>query len=240
LNAKEVREIAIDYEIAWQPMPGSNIGEGAILMLKERTGAEVQSLHWNQPSFSYNVPRSIVFIRKSSSGNILKTSFNNVPYLVVRNGFSQAGLDSLLKSGRNRWIIIVYNHLYENETEIPQQISKEKANKFFTLKSVFEKQVRLLRNSNYWISSESDIYKYKKEKSESSIQTERYKNMIFLKVSNRLDPDVFDQPLTLEYKSSARIIKLKGSETDGTFMNRNGSLLFNVLPNKEVIIEIIE
>jgi hypothetical protein len=159
---------------------------------------------------------------------------------VVRNGFSQAGLDSLLKSGRNQWIIIVYNHLYENESEIPQQISKEKANKFFTLKSDFEKQVRLLRNSNYWISSESDVYKYKKEKSESSIQTERYKNMIFLKVSNRLDPDVFDQPLTLEYKSSARIIKLKGSETDGTFMNRNGSLLFNVLPNKEVIIEIIE
>jgi hypothetical protein len=114
------------------------------------------------------------------------------------------------------------------------------ADKLFTHVSDFNQQVRLMRNSNYWISSESDVFKYRKEKGESSVQTERFKNMIFLKVINKLDPDVYDQPLTLEFKSGARIIRLEGSESDGIYMNRNGSFLFNVLPNKEVAIEIVE
>jgi hypothetical protein len=97
-----------------------------------------------------------------------------------------------------------------------------------------------LRNSNYWIASESSVYKYLRERKESSVQTERFKNMIFLKINNRLDQEIYDQPLTIEFKSNAQFIRLEGSESDGTYTNRDGSFLFNVMPNKEVTIEIVE
>ncbi|NTV84395.1 MAG: hypothetical protein HGA23_08870, partial [Bacteroidales bacterium] len=164
----------------------------------------------------------------------------NIPYSVLQTGISQAELDRLLKSHRNQWIILVYHHLYENQAEIPHQLSQEEADKLFTSKADFEQQLRLLRNSDYWISSESDVFKYMKERSESTIQTDRFKNMIFLKINNRLDPQLYDQPLTIQYKTDARIIRVEGSATDGTYMNRNGSFLFNALPNKEITIEIIE
>ena len=240
LSIKEVKEMAPYHDMACEPSPGIPMDDDMVFSLKEKTGTNVISLHWNKPVFNMPLPRPIIFIRKGSKETISKTIYDNVPYSLVYSGFSQSVLDSILSSNRQQWTIMVYHHLYENQSEIPQQISKEKADQLFTHKSDFEKQVRLLRNSDYWISSELDVFKYIKERNESTIQSERFKNMIFLTIINRLDPNVYDQPLTLEFQSNARIIRLEGSETDGTYMNKDGSFQFNVLPNKEVTIEIVE
>jgi len=240
LSTREVKEMAIDHDIAFQPLPGARLDESKFLSLEEKSESVVRSLHWNKTSFDISSPGSLIFVRKSSQETIANTDYSGIKYAVVQAGFSQAGLDSILRSHKQQWTIIVYHHLYENQTEIPKQISKKNADRLFIHKSDFEKQVRLLRNSDYWISSETSVFKYRKERIESSIQTERFKNLIFLKVINRLDDDVFDQPLTLEYRSSARIIRLEGSETDGTYSNMNGFIRFNALPNKEITIEIVE
>jgi hypothetical protein len=240
LSIKEIQEMAIDHDVAIQALPGMTIDDGMVVSLKEKSGVHILSMHWNKEAYNATAPRSVIFIRNRSSEGILKTKYNDIAYSVVQTGFSQTDLDSILRSHEQLWMIMVYDHLYANPAEIPHKLSKDRAGKLFTHNSDFEKQVRLYRNSNYWVSAESDVFKYIKERKESSIQTDRFKNMIFLKVINRLDPEVYDQPLTLEYKSNARIIRLEGSESDGTYMNRNGSFLFNALPNKEVIIEIIE
>ena len=64
--------------------------------------------------------------------------------------------------------------------------------------------------------------------------------MIFFEIVNDLDNDVFNIPLTVNLSCSARIIRIEGSETDGVYTNRTGSISFNALPNKEITIEIIE
>ena len=64
--------------------------------------------------------------------------------------------------------------------------------------------------------------------------------MIFLKIVNELDMNKFNQPLTLIYKTNSKIIRIKGSESDGTYVNRNGFIQFNALPNKQITIEVIE
>jgi len=240
LSTKEVKEMAIYHDIAFQPLPNATIDDSKFFSLEEKSEAVVRSLHWNKTAFDIPAPHSLIFVRKSSQERILRTDYDGIKYSVVHTDFSQDALDSILRSHKQQWTIIVYHHLYETQTEIPHQINKDKADKLFIHKSDFEQQVRLLRNSNYWISSETRVFKYRKERIESSIQTEQFKNMIFLKVINRLDPDVYDQPLTLEFKSNARIIKLEGSETDGTYSNKKGFILFNALPNKEVTIEIVE
>jgi hypothetical protein len=205
------------------------------VVLKRLSIKEVKEM-----AVDHEIPQSGVFIRKKPGEGILRTNFNGIPYSVVPTALPIAELDRILKSQKHQWTILVYNHLYENKTEIPQQLDKSKADELFMTRSEFEKQVRLLRNSNYWISSESSVFKYIRERKESSVQTERFKNMIFLKINNRLDQGIYDQPLTIEFKSSAQFIRLEGSETDGTYTNRDGSFLFNVMPNKEITIEIIE
>lgn len=240
LSIKEVREIAKEHEITIQSMPGTQIGEGDLISLEEKSGADVLVFHGNKQDFIHAVPNSLIFTRNSTADGIVKTKSDKIAFSVVQTNLSQARLDSILRSHRQQWTIMVYHHLYESQTEIPHNLSVEKAGKLFIHASDFEQQVRLLRNSDYWISTESAVFKYIKERDESSVQTERFKNLIFLKVINRLDPEIFDQPLTVKYKSFARIIRLEGSESDGTYLNRDGSFLFNVLPNKEVSIEIVE
>ena len=64
--------------------------------------------------------------------------------------------------------------------------------------------------------------------------------MIFLKIVNELDMNKFNHPLTLSFKTNAQTIRIKGSESDGTYANRTGCIYFNALPNKEITIEVIE
>jgi hypothetical protein len=149
-------------------------------------------------------------------------------------------LDSILSDERYQWAILVYHHIYEHPNEIPRQVNTAINGKLFLPRTEMEKQVRLIRNRNSWIAPEGDVYKYLKEKKAATISTQRFKNMIFLKVNHSLDQAVYDVPLTIEYITNARIVRIEGSLTDGTYQNRNGSILFNVKPDNEVKIEIIE
>lgn len=240
LSTKEVKEMAIYHDIAYQPRINVKIDDGKLFSFEEKIETDVRSLHWNKAACNFPAPHSLIFIRKSSRESVLDTDYGGVKYSVVQSALSQSDLDAFLLSRKKQWTILVYHHLYENLTEIPHQISKEESDQIFLQKSDFEQQVRLLRNSNFWISSETSVFKYRKEKIESSVRTERFGNIIFLRAVNQLDAEVFNQPLTVVFKTTARIIRLEGSETDGTYSAKNGLFLFNALPNKEITIEIIE
>jgi hypothetical protein len=59
-------------------------------------------------------------------------------------------------------------------------------------------------------------------------------------VTNSLDPLIYKQALTVLYRTGAQRIRISGSESDGFYNNRNGIIRFNVIPEKEVSIEILE
>lgn len=239
LSTKEVREIAAKNEIAMQIENPASF-QSDQLSLTQKSHALISTLHCNRPSFNVSNASDLLFIRKSSEKGSLKTDYKGINYLVINSNISPAKLNNILLAQEFQWTIIIYHHLYENSLEIPAQLSKEEASKIFIQKADFEKQVRLLRNSNYWIATEGNVFKYKREKLASTVQTDRFQNIIFLKIINGLDMNFYRQPLTLEYKTDAETIRITGSESDGTYSNKNGSFIFNALPNKEITIEIIE
>jgi hypothetical protein len=239
LSTKEVREMAVKNEIAMQiENPASYQSDQ--LSLTQKSHALITTLHCTRPSFNVSNASDILFIRKPTVKGSLQTDYKGINYLVINSKISPAELNDILLAREFQWTIIVYHHLYENLSEIPAQLSKEEASKIFIQKADFEKQVRLLRNTGYWIATEANVYKYKREKLASTIQTDRFQNIIFLKIINSLDMNFYRQPLTLEYKTEAQIIRISGSESDGTYSNKNGSFIFNALPNKEITIEIVE
>ena len=111
---------------------------------------------------------------------------------------------------------------------------------FSVTPDAFEKQLRLIRNSDYWIAPEKNVFKYIKEKENSKIKITKYADLIFLNVVNTLDKDIYDQPLTIEFSTSVKKIKVTGSADDGIYNNREEKIYLNVFPGKEVTIEILE
>jgi peptidoglycan/xylan/chitin deacetylase (PgdA/CDA1 family) len=240
LSVKEVKEIANEHSIAIQLLPGDKMDDNDLFRFSEKLGTEIQSMHAESSAFSGQASRALVFSRISPREKPVQKVFSDVEYLIAGSWFSQPELHSLIDARKGKWTIFVYHHFFDDVAEISHKPGKANTVALSTRKDLFELQLRLYRNSNYWIAPETEVFKYLKEKMVSQIRTERYQDMIFLKVVNNLDPEKFDAPLTVEYSSAAKIIRLKGSESDGTYTNKDGTFLFNVMPNKEVIIEIIE
>jgi len=171
---------------------------------------------------------------------MLKTAFNDVEYSVIKFKPTMLQLDSILNAERGEWKIVVYQHFFGESTEVPTKMDEKKSNQLYVKQSEFEKQIRLMRNNGYWVAPERNVFKYLKESEESVVKFTRYQNVIFLKIVNQLDRNVFDHPLTVNFKTSARTIRIKGSEMDGVFTNRTGEISFNARPHKEITIEILD
>ncbi len=242
LSVKEIREIAgNNNEIAYQPLNAEFSNQENLVLLKQKVNAEINSLHLKKNSISDNsVKSSIVFTRKTPDKNVLFSNVSGISYAVVNTHLSQIKLDSIFKTNKNQWTILVYHNLFVKDQTRVNNISKEKFNEYFIDRSDFDKQIRLARNTDYWIAPEANVFKYLKEKKSSKIETTQYKNFIFLKVINTLDRNIFNQPLTVEFTTDTKIIKVEGSAADGIYNNRTGSIFINVFPNREVKIEIIE
>jgi hypothetical protein len=149
-------------------------------------------------------------------------------------------LDSLLRTRRKQWTVFEYRYLYEKTQELPIRGRGDNIRENYIHQSDFEKHLRVYRNSDYWIAPADSVFRYLAEKKSSGIQTERFKNVIYLKVTNSLDPLIYKQALTVLYRTGAQRIRISGSESDGFYNNRNGIIRFNVIPEKEVSIEILE
>ncbi|MEN8223859.1 MAG: hypothetical protein ABFS05_00745 [Bacteroidota bacterium] len=241
LGISQVKELAGNNEIAFQVHDLDPVGHGEVLSLEHQSGTEIRTLHSNGTTLNKLAQKAFMFVRGPSGVEpLLRSEHKGVGYTVSSSDISQLKLDSLIHTQKNKWTILLYHHLFDDEKEIPSKISDGKRSEFFINRSDFEKQIRLVRNSNHWISTESNVFKYLKEKSESSIQLTQFQDILFLKIVNELDISKFNHPLTLSYKTNAKTIRIKGSESDGTYSNRTGCIQFNALPNKEITIEVIE
>jgi hypothetical protein len=240
LGLPEVRELAATNEIAFQSSGRGTVTAGAVTSLENKTHTVILTMNGNRGIKFATLPGTIIFYREKPEGGLLKSSFCGIPYTAICAGLPVTSLDSILLDGKDQWTILIYHHIYEQPNEIPQQVNTAINGRLFLPRAEMEKQVRLIRNRNYWIAPEGDVYRYLKEKKAATLITQRFKNMIFLKVNHSLDRAVYDLPLTVEYKTNARTVRIEGSLNDGTYQNRNGSILFNVKPDNEVKIEIIE
>jgi hypothetical protein len=147
-------------------------------------------------------------------------------------------LDSTLKKSVSKWTIFNYPHVLEAWENQPYRSLKNK-DKDGVDYELFERHVRLYRNSGYWIAPVAVVEKYRKEKEASSLSITEHNNLILLNVKNKLG-STYNQPLTIAYTTRVKKIKITNSAADGIYETRNGKIYFNVFPNREVIIEILE
>jgi len=163
-------------------------------------------------------------------------------YTIYNNGNPTINmLDSLLNINRGEWIILQYSHIFRANSKENRLILNQGLETIFSVdQEIFEKQIRLIRNSGYWIAPVSTIGKYIIEKQNSTVSINEYKNLVFLNVINDLNTIEYNQPLTIEYLTNHNKIKVINSASDGIYNARNGRIYFNVYPNREVTIEVLD
>jgi len=197
-------------------------------------------LYLNQDLIPSGIPGHYMFVRQYSSKAILKSTYLDIPYTLVNSNQADIiHLNTVFKENEGNWIIVNYNQLYDS-SNTPTNINPQVLEKYYIEMSHFDRQLRLARNTNYWLATESEIYKYLTERNASQINISRHENLIFLHVNNKLNARVFNVPLTVKYSTSAKMIRVQGTARDGIYNNRTGSILLNVVPGSEAVLEIIE
>lgn len=140
---------------------------------------------------------------------------------------------------RGKWLILNYHHIFPSDSKEMGLLNYHNViNTYSVTPDMFERQMRLTRNSEFWIAPISVIGRYIMQKNNSQLDITDHADKILLKVSCNLDKSVFNIPMTIEYTTHYKIIKISNSLQDGIYNTVNNKVYFNVMPNQEVIIEI--
>ena len=195
---------------------------------------QIKTLHFSN-KLKTKIFERFLFVRKNASGTYRGTSYR----FIVPSMISEKELYKTLLQNKGKWSIINYKHIFKDSLSIHKLDSLKLAQDFVQLEK-FKRQIRLIRNTNYWIDTEQNIFKYLFEKQKSRIVTKKFGDIIFLQIVSELNPAVYNMPLSVRYTSNVKIIRVSGSEADGIYNNRTGSIIINVIPGKEVRIEKIK
>jgi hypothetical protein len=239
LSVGEARDIALDNEIAYQPREAKRLLRNDLLTLGKRVNAPVNCAYWTSPSPAVSAPGALFFIRAYGNDSLAHATFTGIDYALADFSLSPVRLDSIINRPNNPWTIVRYYHIYDSENQIPSQLSAERVGQLFIHRADFDKQIRLIRNSGCWVAPISQVYQYRQERKRSSLRVTRVNDSYFLQVVNRLDQTYFNIPVTIRFRTNAKIVTVKGSETDGTYSNKDGYIRFNVRPHTEVTVEVV-
>ena len=180
------------------------------------------------------IPGQYTFVKNNTSG-----SYSGVEYKYIQPRISEKELWQNLKQNQGKWTVINYKHIYKDSLSVQKLDSITIAENFVHLEK-FKRQIRLIRNTGYWIDTEQNVFKYLLEKQQSGLEIKKFDDITFLHLVSGLNPLIFNFPLSVRYTSTAKIIEVSGSQSDGIYDNRTGSIIINVIPGEEVRIEKIK
>lgn len=170
-------------------------------------------------------------------------NYMKLPTIVVYNSQTPTPrmLDSLLKQRTGLWTIFLYHHIFPHDSKEYQLFNKHNVTHNYTITpDELNAHIRLIRNSDYWIAPISEVGKYIMLRNSVKLKTERKGNVIVLHLSSPLNTDIYNHPLTIEYTTSYKRFRIRNAISDGIYTARDQKLRFNVYPNQDVTLEIIE
>jgi len=184
-------------------------------------------------------------IEKEKSGEdrvnkIGDINYTNLESITVLNGSIPEikNLYQLTNDSKNNWLIIGYQHIFPEDSKAMQLFKQYKIDSTYSITpEFFERHIRLLRNSNYWIAPVSEVGKYIFEKNNSRIDIQYHENVIFLQIVSDLDKSINNYPLTIELTTDWDIIKVTNSLYDGIYNPHNDKVLIYANIGQEVIVE---
>ncbi|HNZ42509.1 MAG TPA: polysaccharide deacetylase family protein [Bacteroidales bacterium] len=218
--------------------------------LEAKLGINISVIHYpysNSPDIVVNAAKNAGFLfgrtgeatpGKNANNDFMK--LNSVVFLNSENP-SITILDSILANNKNSWTVLLYHHIFPKiSKEYKLYESHNVTNNYTVTPADFVKQIRLVRNSGYWIAPISAIGKYSKQRNSAVIKTSAHENAIFLRVDCPLNPEIYNHPLTIRLETKNKKFRITNCAADGIYNARSNVLFFNIYPNQDVTIEILD
>ncbi len=143
-----------------------------------------------------------------------------------------------IKNAKNNWLVLMYHHIFPKDSKPVHLFEYYKVtNRYSVTPKEFDNQMRLLRNSDYWIATTSEVGKYITEREKSKLNFTLGENSHIVEIKSNLNTKIYNQPLTIEFDTNWKIIKITNSKNDGIYNSRNGKIFFPAELNKKIIIE---
>lgn len=165
----------------------------------------------------------------------------NSKVILNNNDPDPTTLNNWIKASKGSWLLLNYHHIFpENSKEMELYRYHDVYNQYALTPRNFDNQIRLLRNSGYWIATTSEVGKYLQARESIKLIHNLTFNSYVLTLQSDLDSNIYNQPLTVEFTTNWEIVKINNSEKDGIYNTRNGKILFPAVLNKKIIIERIK
>ena len=136
-------------------------------------------------------------------------------------------LRHVLRNNRDSWLLLNYEYLYENEP--PDNDTCR-----FIGQRRFDRQVRMARNFDFWLTTEWNAFAYQRARGASEVSTKKVGALTLIRAQHYLDQDLYDHPLTVIVPCKDKLVEVKGSLSDGFYLNRRGFIQFDMLPGQVV------
>ncbi len=219
------------------------------LYLEQKTGCNVYTYFLpdtQDGNLRYNNTEQVFLFSRNNieKTNLIRTiNFNSINSFSIQDSTRPdiKELQSIMDQNIGSWMVFQYHHIFSsNSKEYKMGNEMDREDFLLITPELFRRQIRLIRNTEYWIAPLAIVGKYLKEKKLSKIEFNQHKKLIFLNIRNSLDRELYNQPLTIEYTTSYKKMKIINNADEGIYNARNGKIYFNVYPNQEVTIEILD
>ncbi|MEP7146658.1 MAG: polysaccharide deacetylase family protein [bacterium] len=202
--------------------------------------------------FPYSSTRKELFSMAGDAGYIfartgeenINNSENLNPYKLTTHTIynedspTMEELNNFINESKGKWLILNYHNIFPHDSKEMNLMKYHNVTATYSVTpEMFDKQMRLVRNSDYWIAPISIVGRYYKERENSKLEITDHGDKIFLNAVSQLDPGIYNIPLTIEFSTGWKIVKITNSVVDGIYNPRNNKIYISVYPDKEVTIE---
>ena len=216
-------------------------------LIQENIGDSVFTIHYpysftRQKIFDAVREAGFLFGRIGDSGSP-NTSADNLlklgsKIILNNNDPNPKQFYEWIEDARGNWLVLMYHHIFPKNSKAMKLFEYHNVyNRYSVTPENFEKQVRLLRNSDYWIATTSEVGKYLTEKENVKLKYNFTNDSCLLILESALDRNIYDQPLTIEFTTNWKVVKITHSAKDGIYNARNGKIYFPAFINKKIILE---
>ncbi len=216
-------------------------------LIRQNVGVEAVTIHY---PYSYSRDAIAVAARKAGflfgrvgdggkQNSSTKSRYNLNSKVVLNNQDPDPGtFNRWIEEAAGNWLVMMYHHIFpEDSKEMKLYRYHNVYNQYALTPRNFDKQVRMLRNSGYWIAPTAQVGKYLAERETVAIRTSLTFNSYVLTLESPLNAEVYDQPLTVIFQTNWQTVKISHSQRDGVYTVRNGRIMFPALINRKIIIE---
>ncbi len=147
-------------------------------------------------------------------------------------------INAYIQKAQNKWLILNYHNIFPYDSKEMNLMRYHNVTATYSVTpAMFDKQIRLVRNSDRWVAPISTIGRYIMERGNSKLEITDHGDKIFLNIVNKLDEYTYNLPLTVEFTTKWKIVKITNSAEDGIYNPRNNKIYINLIPNNEIVIE---